>query len=111
MAAFILAHEEAHIQLKHVRMIGGVTDNARLRRLELEADCAAARALGAAQPEAIRAAVRFFGSLGAVRIDEFHPSGTERVSRILGCAGTTGPGETQRSRPAHAGVDQGPDLS
>lgn len=102
MATFILAHEDAHITHRHTRSVGGVTDPARLRRLELEADCAAAQTLAVSHPDAISAAVRFFAALGRERIDNEHPSGAERASRIKSCAASAKPGETSGSRPVRA---------
>lgn len=108
LATFILAHEEAHIAHQHMRTVGGVTDPARLRRLELEADCVAARTLAFTHADAVAAAVRFFAALGRERIDELHPSGAERAARILGCAAAAGPGEAAWPRPARTDAGEGP---
>ena len=111
MSTFIMAHEEAHIQLRHLRAALSRGEAARLRRLELEADCHAARALAVDAPEAVRAAVAFFGALGATRVDEEHPSGIERARRIVSCAAKHEPGEATKPRPVRADIVELPDVS
>lgn len=100
LSAFILEHEDAHIQLHHRRSWGGVAESARLRGLELDADCRAAQVLSVSQPEAVAAALRFFRAMGATRVDREHPSGVERAERILSCSRDDEPGEAARPHPA-----------
>jgi hypothetical protein len=89
LQAFFLAHEYAHLELRHTRAGAlradvGVRDHLFQAR-ELEADCLAAQRLGNGRRAASLAAVRFFGRLGATRFDNEHPSGTERALRVLEC--------------------------
>lgn len=89
LGAFFMAHEYAHIALKHTRS-GALrgepgSRNRVLQVKELEADCLAAFRLGDARRDAALAAVRFFTMLGDTRFDSEHPSGTERAKRILAC--------------------------
>ncbi len=98
MSAFILAHEEAHIHMNHTLSDRGAPDLARLRRLELDADCYAARSLVRGNADAVAAATLFFGARGADRIDDRHPTGTERASRISACATTSVPSEADDAR-------------
>lgn len=86
MTAFIMAHEEAHITLGHQRQELGVTDRARLKRLELEADCLAARSLASLQPDVVRFAAGFFRAQGASQVDPEHPSGLARAAQLDACA-------------------------
>lgn len=119
MTRFILAHEDAHIELAHLRVADGVVDAARLRGLELDADCLAARWLSVDQPAAVAAAAAYFLRQGATRTDEFHPSGVERADRIVACgaaqatrglSATTGPGEASRPRPVRVDGFGPPDV-
>lgn len=106
MATFILAHEDAHIQLAHVRVSDGATDAARLRGLELDADCHAVGGLRAESPSVVIEAARFFAAQGASRMDEFHPSGAERSERILACGLPTGRSERVKPRPARVDASE-----
>jgi Zn-dependent protease with chaperone function len=89
LQAFFMAHEYAHIELKHTRAgalradVG--TRDQLLQLKELEADCLAARRLGPQGRQAAMAAVRFFGRLGTTQFDTEHPTGTVRARRILDC--------------------------
>jgi hypothetical protein len=89
LGAFFMAHEHAHIALKHTRsgaLRGGAgSRNRLLQSKELEADCLAAFRLGSDRRDASLAAVRFFTRLGDSRFDSEHPSGIERAKRILSC--------------------------
>lgn len=100
VARFILAHEEAHVLLGHVRLSDGVVDAARLRGLELDADCEAARAISGTSQSVVLEAARFFAAQGASRMDELHPSGAERSERILACGLPTGRNGPSGPRPA-----------
>jgi hypothetical protein len=89
LRTFFMAHEYAHIALRHSRSgaLGG-EPGARFRSLqakELEADCRAAQTLGLPGRAALLAAAGFFAGLGQVRYDQEHPSGGERAARILSC--------------------------
>jgi hypothetical protein len=89
LKTFFLAHERAHIELRHTRA-NALRAEARdrdslLQAKELEADCLAARRLGTAGREASRAAVHFFARLGETRYDDEHPTGAVRAARILSC--------------------------
>lgn len=89
LQAFFMAHERAHIELKHTRSgalradVG--TRDQLLQLKELEADCLAATRLGTKGRKAAMAAVRFFGRLGTTQFDSEHPTGTVRARRILDC--------------------------
>jgi len=87
--SFFMAHEHAHIALRHTRSSALRTEPGRRSRVlqdkELEADCLAARRLGSAQRSATLAAVRFFSRMGNTQFDTEHPTGTERARQILLC--------------------------
>jgi len=87
--SFFMAHEHAHIALRHTRSSALRTEPGRRSRVlqdkELEADCLAARRLGSAQRSATLAAVRFFSRMGNTQFDAEHPTGTERARQILLC--------------------------
>jgi hypothetical protein len=89
LGAFFMAHEHAHIALKHTRASALGADlagrNRQLQGKELEADCLAARQLGSSRRDASLAAVRFFARLGTMQFDDEHPTGTERARKILSC--------------------------
>lgn len=89
LALFFMAHEHAHIALKHTRSGALRSDPSQRDRLlqqkELEADCLAARQLGPDGREGTLAAVRFFSRLGDRSFDNEHPTGTTRAARILSC--------------------------
>lgn len=93
MSAFVLAHEEAHIQLGHRRPPRGEPlSRAALERLlqgwELEADCLAATRLARERPSALEAATGFFRRMGPARLDAEHPSGSARAARLDTCGQT-----------------------
>lgn len=92
ISAFVLTHEQAHIQLGH-RRPGWPMDPDALERLlqtwELEADCLAAVRLSRERPSALQVAVGFFQRMGAGRVDREHPSGSARAMRLMVCGGTT----------------------
>ena len=88
LGAFVMAHEEGHVFFGHAA--GGLLTSesgfaAVRQQQELDADCYAAGGLGARGPDAIRAALRFFAQLGPVRFDRVHPTGAQRVAKILSC--------------------------
>ncbi len=84
-----MAHEHAHIALRHTRASAlraepGIRSRL-LQSKELEADCLAAKRLWAGHRDAILAAVRFFTKLGDTQFDSEHPTGSERARHILTC--------------------------
>jgi Zn-dependent protease with chaperone function len=89
LGAFFMAHEYAHIALRHTRAsalraeVGNPSQV--LQGKELEADCLAAKRLGSAHRDASLAAVRFFSRMGNTQFDTEHPTGTQRARRILAC--------------------------
>lgn len=88
ISAFVLAHEQAHIELGHRRPQtgwSGVALEQLLQRWELEADCQAAATLAGERPAALVAAIRFFQRMGAERIDREHPTGRDRAARLMAC--------------------------
>lgn len=89
LAIFFMAHEHAHISLKHTRSGALRSDPSQRDRLlqekELEADCLAARQLGKDGRDGAMAAVRFFSRLGDRSFDNEHPTGTSRAAKILSC--------------------------
>jgi hypothetical protein len=89
LESFFLAHERAHIELRHTRASAlraeaGQRDSL-LQAKELEADCLAARRLGSEHSGASMAAVHFFARLGDRHFDSEHPAGSVRAARILAC--------------------------
>jgi hypothetical protein len=88
LTSFFFAHEYGHIRYGHTgaALAAGEGDlSAQRQRQELEADCYAARTLGAFEPEAVAAALRFFNRMGPFRFDAWHPSGAQRAAKILAC--------------------------
>ncbi len=89
LESFFMAHEYAHIDLRHTRSgaLGSdvTTRHQTLRQKELEADCLAATRLASSRREAALAAVRFFSRMGDTSHDAEHPTGTERASTVLHC--------------------------
>jgi hypothetical protein len=89
LQAFFMAHERAHIALRHTRASAlraeaGQRDSL-LQLKELEADCLAAQTLEPGHHAAAMAAVHFFSRLGSRHFDNEHPPGTRRAARILAC--------------------------
>ncbi len=89
LTQFFMAHEHAHIALRHTRSgaLGTGVDqrNRALQQKELAADCLATRTLGADHRAAAEAAVRFFSRMGTRQFDNEHPSGAARAAHILSC--------------------------
>jgi len=89
LETFFLAHEYAHIDLRHTRagaLRGEAADRHQsLRQKELEADCVAASRLASSRREAALAAVRFFARMGDTSYDAEHPTGTERAKTVIHC--------------------------
>jgi hypothetical protein len=89
LQAFFLAHEYAHIELKHTRSSALRADMGTRGRLlqakELAADCLAVTRLGASGRKVSMAAMRFFARLGTTQFDDEHPTGTARARNILDC--------------------------
>lgn len=109
---FVLAHEEGHVHFGHAggALLTSQPDFAQVRQQqELEADCWAARELGSTNPDAVRAAIRFFTELGPVRFDRIHPTGEQRVARILACLPEDPvPAPAESTDPSPADVPEGP---
>ena len=112
LATFFLAHEYGHIYHHHTR--AGLADAAPSSRdsllglQELEADCYAAEVLGARNRPAVEAALRFFTRLGPFRFDPIHPTGAQRVSKILECLPTSESQLASALRSGETGVERGP---
>ena len=112
LAMFFLAHEYGHIYHHHTR--AGLADSAPsfrdslLGSQELEADCYAAEVLGARNRPAVDAALRFFTRLGPFRFDPIHPTGAQRVSKILECLPTSESQLASALRNGETGVEGGP---
>jgi putative metallopeptidase-like protein len=91
IAAFVLAHERAHIQLGHrrprTRMARPALEDL-LQSWELAADCIAAAWLARARPSALRAATALFDEMGLGRVDREHPSGIDRAAQLEACGRT-----------------------
>lgn len=89
LETFFLAHERAHIDLRHTRASAlytiGAAPGALLRQKELEADCLASRSLAASDRAAVLAAVAFFSRQGDSSYDAEHPTGARRAANILAC--------------------------
>ncbi len=89
LETFFMAHEYAHIDLRHTRSGAlrgdAATRHQTLRQKELEADCLAASRLASSQREAALAAVRFFLRMGDTSFDPEHPAGSERARTVLLC--------------------------
>jgi hypothetical protein len=89
MQTFFLAHERAHIALKHTRSSALRSDatskGEELQAKELAADCLAVVNLGPAGRQVSLEAMRFFGRQGAHHFDEEHPTGSARARNILEC--------------------------
>lgn len=105
---FFLIHEYGHIAFHHSRR--GLPESGRdsvLRQQELEADCYAATWLGARHRAAAEAAVRFFARLGPFSFDAVHPTGAQRVARILSCLPTGRPKEVGQWIGEN-GIESGP---
>jgi hypothetical protein len=89
LQTFFMAHEYAHIELRHTRasaLRGDVgTRDRLLQAKELEADCLAAERLGRSRRDATFAAARFFGRLATTQYDTEHPTGSDRARKILSC--------------------------
>jgi hypothetical protein len=89
LTQFFMAHEHAHIALKHTRSgaLGTGVDqrNRALQQKELAADCLATRTLGPEHRAAAEAAARFFSRMGTRQFDNEHPTGSARAANILSC--------------------------
>ncbi|HXI19745.1 MAG TPA: ImmA/IrrE family metallo-endopeptidase [Gemmatimonadales bacterium] len=90
MRAFFLAHEHAHIELKHTRAnalgSGTAAEDRTLQQHELQADCLAAERLEATGQRAVALeAMRYFARQRGKHFDDEHPAGTVRARNILRC--------------------------
>lgn len=94
MFRYLMQHECGHHVLGHitalaagVRMIGAAS-----RRLELEADCYAARRLAAAGDIlALQAALMIWNSMGDQETGPYHPKGFDRSAMLSSCYAGGGP--------------------
>jgi len=111
LSTFFLAHEYGHIAMRHTRAGLDTLDQAdreaAQRIQELDADCYAAVAIGAEHRAAIDAAIRFFTRLGPFRFDAVHPTGSERVQRLMACLPPP-PGLGRLDRSGETGIETGP---
>ena len=90
LGLFLVAHEEAHERLRHTRdtvfAAGDTTARAlRLRVLELEADCAAAKELATQAPAVLQVAILWFRGEGNTPATGEHPSGIDRSLTLTRC--------------------------
>lgn len=87
LAAFAMEHEYGHVRYRHggALLSSDGVRGTRRQQQELEADCYAARVLVVTDPEAIKAALQFFTSMGPFRFDALHPSGAQRAETIRTC--------------------------
>ena len=89
LTTFFLAHEQAHIALRHTRSgalgTGLEQRNHSLQQKELAADCLATRTLGREHRAVSQAAARFFSRMGSRQFDNEHPTGAARAANILSC--------------------------
>jgi hypothetical protein len=113
LTEFFLAHEYGHIALHHIRApLLGLPDEQRdsaLQAQELEADCYAARRSDPRARAASEAAIRFFTRLGPFRFDNVHPTGSQRVARIIDCMPPLPPDQPeQKVGIGETGVEVGP---
>jgi hypothetical protein len=112
LTRFFIAHEYGHIYHRHSRAAVLAADGEGRKTLsrgqELEADCFAATRLAQRDRPAVEAAIRFFTRLGPFSFDGMHPTGAQRVARILEClpdpAGTT----VEARRNGDTGMETGP---
>lgn len=92
ISAFVLAHEEAHILLRHQRPesvdVSGAALELLLQGWELEADCVAAARLARERPAALQAAISYFWQMGPGRVDREHPTGVARSAQLVACGRT-----------------------
>lgn len=111
LSTFFLAHEYGHIALHHTRAGLDTLDQADREAAqqvqELDADCYAAAAIGTEHRAAIEAAIRFFTRLGPFRFDAVHPTGSERVQRLMACLPPP-QGLGLLDRGGETGVETGP---
>lgn len=82
------------------------TRDSLFRVQELEADCYAAALPGEAARTATEAALRFFTRLGPFRFNSEHPTGAQRVARILSCLSS--PREPVTYGRGDTGIERGP---
>jgi hypothetical protein len=110
LTRFFLAHEYGHIARHHTR--AGYADLPRevrdsiYREQDLQADCYAAGLPGPEARAATEAALRFFTRLAQFRFDSEHPTGSQRVERILLCLAT--PWDPAARGRGETGVEVGP---
>ncbi len=110
LTRFFLAHEYGHIARHHTRAgfadLPQATRDSIYREQDLQADCYAASQPGPEARAATEAAIRFFTRLAPFRFDAEHPTGAQRVERILRCLPE--PREPVRYGRGDTGVETGP---
>jgi hypothetical protein len=84
MAAFVMAHEEAHVRLGHTPP-ASESDSVAARALELQADCEAAATLAGTGRWSMERVLRVFERIGDGRADADHLTGTQRAETIRAC--------------------------
>jgi hypothetical protein len=110
LTRFFLAHEYGHIVNHHTRAgyadLPKETRDSIYREQDLQADCYAAGLPGPDARAATEAAIRFFTRLAPFRFNAEHPTGGQRVERILLCL--AGPRERISYGRGETGVELGP---
>ncbi len=110
LTRFFLAHEYGHIVRHHTRAgyadLPKETRDSIYREQDLQADCYAAGLPGPEARAATEAAIRFFTRLAPFRFNAEHPTGAQRVERILLCLPE--PREPVRYGRGDTGVETGP---
>ena len=110
LTRFFLAHEYGHIVRHHTRIgyadLPKETRDSIYREQDLQADCYAAGLPGPEARAATEAAIRFFTRLAPFRFNSEHPTGAQRVERILLCL--SGPREQTVYNRGETGMEVGP---
>lgn len=110
LTRFFIAHEYGHIARHHTRAgFADLPKEARdsiYREQELQADCYAAGLTGPEAREATEAGIRFFTRIAPFRFNAEHPTGAQRVERILSCLPE--PREPVSYGRGDTGVETGP---
>ncbi|MDX2194388.1 MAG: hypothetical protein NW201_13615 [Gemmatimonadales bacterium] len=103
LSTFFLAHEFGHVKEGHAgsALVERETDRRQevIQRMELAADCEAAKALATERPDAVQEAVTFFTRMGTHRFDVQHPTGAQRAAKILACAAAARAASAPFARP------------
>ncbi len=112
LGRFLIAHEYGHIYHHHTRAAvlaeEGATRGGLIRRQELEADCYATARLAGSDRAAVEAALRFFTRLGPFSFDGVHPTGAQRVGKILECLPEPPEVMARARNSGETGMESGP---